>query len=980
MKKEVLSLKSLYKFLTSNDYPVYSEGIIKKDNRIGLTLTKFCYENILVDFKNRKTGKVIWRTEGGRNRYVSEICNRSERLVFYKEYAEEIATAADAETVLRQIKQFMSFLMGRQYNYEAFGKKLSAYIELFAKEDVNFSEDAVDFFENAIIEQEEIEGQGVLMNAFCCGWFLTFLMFHALMGNGEGEDALKRLRAEKALSLKEMAKMFASDGKGQNKKAVFLTSTNTELNCPPLKPGHFFGREEEMFELREMLVHGGAYLISGMGGIGKTELMRQFLKCCEEEGLVDYICVVQYEGGLAKSFVHAFPQIHGTDMNENFKEALARIKVHRGKRILFAIDNMDGGVEESELEALRKLPATIFITSRYQKMKGFKTYRLKAIGKEAGSLIFRDNYGSRLSEEDRHSLEQIVSEELWCHTLTLRLLARTAKNNGWSLEKLQRQLEKGDTPNGYTEQERYEGLKQVYRDMYEASVLSKDVNCLLRIIAVLPYRNYEVRFAEQYLQGILTEDADMEACMDKLWISGWLEKSETGYAMHPFIAECLLSVPITEEDCMPFFNNILAVWERLGKTKNPEYICDLCYGWEREYRELDKDLLQNTMLIRTVGAKLSGKISEQFIQLFLLAGLIEMNYYGASKFGLEALQKIRSKAGKLSEYTTTYLFLLLCNFGWENVDLLEETYSILCESDSIAERVKYAFADNLGARLYNLGLHEKAEVLVDEILEKCNDNSIRMSACVVKANIVMQKGDFAGYGEWLQNGINLGQNCGREKSKEMQQLLCGMCALNLAYGKFTETEQLLDDLQGMTDVENYYLNYQILFYRGSLAMHRGDTGYGAEYLKEASDLAEQLFSGIEEANYATTVVELAMAQNKAGQYGEAEKSYKRALAIYREISGHEFEKHRILNNMSVMYLDQKEYEKALECLPEAYEMAKSMGGLPLAETGNNFSKAWRGIGDREKELQYLKEAAPVLEQFYGGEHPKVMDAKARLAE
>ena len=70
MKREILSLKNIYKFLTSNDYPVYSEGIIKKNNRIGLTLTRFCHENILVDFKNRKCGRITWRIEGGGNQTV----------------------------------------------------------------------------------------------------------------------------------------------------------------------------------------------------------------------------------------------------------------------------------------------------------------------------------------------------------------------------------------------------------------------------------------------------------------------------------------------------------------------------------------------------------------------------------------------------------------------------------------------------------------------------------------------------------------------------------------------------------------------------------------------------------------------------------------------------------------------------------------------------------------------------------------------
>lgn len=240
MKREVLSLKSIYKFLTLNDYPVYSEGIIKKDNRIGLTLNKFCSENILVDFKNRKTGKIIWRTEGSRNRYISEICNRSERLSIYKEYAEEVLLAAD-------------------------------------------------YFYNAIEERKSVEGQGVMVDTFCCGWILTMFTIHALMGNGEGEEHLHKIRIDKNYTLLEMLNRYQKASEAQRGEVSFLTGSNTELSCPPLKPGHFFGREVEMFELREMLMRGGAYLISGMGGSGKTELMRQFLKICVEEALVDHI-------------------------------------------------------------------------------------------------------------------------------------------------------------------------------------------------------------------------------------------------------------------------------------------------------------------------------------------------------------------------------------------------------------------------------------------------------------------------------------------------------------------------------------------------------------------------------------------------------------------------------------------------------------------------------------------------------------------
>ena len=58
-------------------------------------------------------------------------------------------------------------------------------------------------------------------------------------------------------------------------------------------------------------------------------------------------------------------------------------------------------------------------------------------------------------------------------------------------------------------------------------------------------------------------------------------------------------------------------------------------------------------------------------------------------------------------------------------------------------------------------------------------------------------------------------------------------------------------------------------------------------------------------------------------------------------------------------------------LEDVRPFACEIGGLGFAESSYNLSRAWQQLGDREKELQYLKEAAPLLEQYYGGEHPKV---------
>lgn len=980
MKTEILSLKNIYKFLTTNDYPIYSDGIIRKEQKRGLTLNQFCDENILVDFKDRKNGKTIWRMDGGRNRYVSEICNRSGEQSIYKEYAKEVLASADQETVLRQIRQMMSFLFERQYYPDSFWRKADAYIELLEKEDVAFTEDVAEYFRNAMKQYNSLQTPGVKANAFCVSWFLSYFILFALTANEGAESFIHKVKEEKAFTLLSMLKKYSEKKQSEVREVSFLTGNNTELSRQPLGASHFFGRQTELFELSELLKKGGKYLVSGMGGSGKTELMRQFLRICMEERVVDYIGIVQYEGGLARSIVKAFSGVHGTDLEESYKEVLTRIRMCADKKVLLIIDNMDGSIDEAELDALCKLQATIFMTSRYQKLEGFQTYALKSIGQDAGRLIFRDNYGSVLSAEDKQVLDEIVNEDLWCHTLTLRLLARTAQSNSWSLQKLKEKLSLGNATAGYTENERYKSLRQVYLQMYASAKRTEEETSLLHIFAALPYRNYALDWIKKYLRNMVKAES-VEDIFEHLWEKGWLEKSETDYSMHPFISECILSQPLTEIAASPFFDAIFEAWAKLGKTLGVNLISEIIYENDR-YMKLDIELMQTTMLIRSMLRKLSGKFTERYVQLYLVSIAIESIYYGITKDGIDALHKLEAKSANLSEETKVGMYIMqaalesVCKA--DDLNELKTSFEDAKSNDVISDEMKYAFAETLGMRYYHSGGMKLAEELVDYVLEHCQSPAILIGAYSVKACVVVQRGDYDAYMNYLQKGITLGRENGYEKGKEMQLLCSNLCDLYMALRQFDEAEKLLTELEQLTENKSYFLRQHLIHRRGNLAMYRGDEGFGVAELTESRKLAQGLYQDTEQSNYAAAVVDLAMALNKAKRFDESAEMYKEALDIYMSLEGYNFEKHRILNNMSVMYLDRAMPEVAMEYLPEAYERGKVIGGLALGETANNLSKAYRALGKQEKELEYLKEAAPILEQFYGGEHPKVIDAKARL--
>lgn len=975
MKREILSLKNIYKFLTSNDYPVYSEGIIKKNNRIGLTLTRFCHENILIDFKNRKCGRIIWRTEGGRNRYISQICNRSPLLPMYREYAEEIMSVVNEDTMFRQTRQFMSFLVERQYRYNEFVKKLPALISLFREEDDGFTDEAATFFEDAIKIWEKIKLQGTKEEVFVAGWFLTFLMFHGLLGNGEAEDLLHRLRTDSRYSLYEMLEKYKQDNTIEKREVIFLTGNNTELSCPPLKTGHFFGRESELFELRERLHRKGAYLISGMGGSGKTELMRQFLKICKVEKLVDYICVIQYEGGLAKSFVKAFSQIYGTDIKENYQEALARIRSHEDKNVLIVIDNVDSEIEESELEALRSLSAAIFVTSRFQKVQGLETYHLKPISKAAGSLIFRDNYGSYLNEEDKMTLDEILDKDLWCHTLSLRLLAKTAKNNQWTLSRLRDELDMGNVPEGYTQEDCYTGLKNVYARMYGVSKLSKEKNSLLRLIAALPYQNYDLSFMNTYILD--NSFGKIEEMLEVLWIKGWLEKSDSGYSMHPFISECVLSVPLTEQEIYPFLNHILQQWQKLEKSVDAELIPEIMYNVEK-FMDANKELLDVTIMLHSVLKKVTGKLNTEYQMLYLLAVTLECSIYGACD--KEYLKILQTKADSLSGPERLGIEIMKTTMSVNDLEDALQIYASIKDDDSISRNLKETFADALGIRLFYVGRVEEAERLYDFILEEDTLPSLYMQACMMKGQAVMQKGDLAGYEDWLQKGLDKSRIHGMEQSRYAQLTISTLCSLYIVTGKYAQAEILLEDMEGQSEGESYQQKVMRLANRGLLDLQQGKEGFGVKDLEESVKAARILHSGNPEGVVTAHEMNLANAYGKNKQFEEALELYQNILSVYEEMEGLGYNKRTLYNNIGVLYLEWGKPEEAMDYLLRAYELAKDIDRDSQGETAYRLSQAYAALGESKKEKECLQEALPIIEKMYGEEHPKVVDARKRMEE
>ena len=982
MEYDILSLKNLYRLLTVNDYPIYSTGVIQKKELHGLTLLKFWQDMLRIEFRKEKYGKVIWRNTGSRNRYLSEICNRSDRLHMYAEYAAELAKAVCTKTMLLQIGQFMDFLESRKFSYEVFSKKIEAYIRQIGQSDPCITNEIRKYFEELCRklqgEHDESNDESTNMTEekplFLAGWCLTILMLYSMTGDSMAEPAMAKLRTMPEFDAENLWKLYQNNKESHsNDQLLILTGLNSEICCEPLERNCFFGREEELFDLREMLGKGGHYLLSGIGGIGKTELLRQFYKICVKEKLAERVAVIQYESNLQVSMARAFPDIQLQDAQNNYKEALGRLRRCGEKKLLVIIDNMNNTLEEdTSLSDLALIPGTVILTSRLSSLEGFETYHVNPPSKTAGMLIFRENYKRMLSPEDKMKMEELYENQVWWHTLTLRMLGQASRVRGWSISELCDRLTEGEKMISWNEQNQSKHLHHLYRRMYSLAGLTKKEISFLALFCRIPYGNYDIEF----IKNRLTSEPDTAQMLDHLQEYGWIEKRKEGWMMHPFVAECVKSAHVLKrEDCDAVFAHIWNEWSRLLEQSERTRL----FAWSEMLPDCWKNELITAEAVTALIQSYPQRLPKEWNGLLLLAFEILQYYSVLGKQGQSfytRLMQNKSFDGKEHERLAV---ILGRNRSIKIEEVLKE---IECQQiQSTEEDFLYTDLLLVGADLLlESSRFEEAKKLTQKAQERKLDITRKIEIALLKSQCARMEGQMeSALEETLAADALLdGQSTINYVTKSYVGGVIGNILMMLQRTKEAEkyTQKLKEaaDKSGMMMLQ---LDYQVMeaFYN----MYTGNPQAAEKSYRKQLKMLEYL-ENPDSFIVANTMSLLAISLNKNGKREEAKNYYEKAIAIWQKHSGNEFDIQRCYNNLGVMYLDWEKENEALECLTKAYKMAKEANWSPVAtaEAANNLSKVYGKLGEREKELLYLNEAYPLLETVYGPENPKVKEAARRL--
>ena len=618
MEKMILSLKNLYMTLMTEDFPIYSESVIGRAERKGQTMLRFWQNQIIDEFKCMPCGQRIWRSDGKRNRYTSYLCNRSAEIKTYAEYVKELSSQISTAAMLNQIGKFSEFLTARKYRHEILLRRIRELMRLTEAEDPRVTKEIAD----QITTAASWRPKSTSGSCFQAAYLLTVLTLYAAAGEAMDDPAMGSLRSKEYM-LETLWNVHTKQSQQEASAVTFLTVHSGLLQDNPLPKHRFFGREEELFDLMELAAEKQKCLITGIGGVGKTELLRQLICCCEEGHVVDKIAIVTYEKGIVESFARAFPDLRQSRPEDRFLMILHRLrKESKQGKLLLLIDNLTNNEHaDPDLAKLRSLDCAVLITTRNSMLDGFEVCRLDNPTLRTGALIFRDNFGRRLDSADQEALMEMLSDETLCHPLTLRLLARAASRKNWSVQELKDQLRKNGLTFSWREEHEVH-MAQLYRQLYSYMQLSKECHALAELFTLLPRSSFSTAFLCSYFPDIAGSEDQLQAKLGTMRDGGWLEADQAGWSMHPLIAQCLRRRVRPESRVAPMLHNIRQTLDRQyqfnpTRQTSEEYqkIChSFVYAMELVTGPISPELMRS-ILRAVLGMEINRKAGGRYLQM-----------------------------------------------------------------------------------------------------------------------------------------------------------------------------------------------------------------------------------------------------------------------------------------------------------------------------------------------------------------------------
>lgn len=649
---------------------------------------------------------------------------------------------------------------------------------------------------------------------------------------------------------------------------------------------NFVGRENEINEILEKLKESNRILISGMGGIGKTTILKKMYHTIvelykNENKKVGYF---EYELSMDDTICNAIEFEKTGDRNIDLQKAKRILEDYANcSELIIFIDNIPTE-RYNELQQLNSIKGKIIITSRQNEYENYDTVFIDKMSVEECKEIFEKESGLY---NNSHELEYIVNTLIGRHTLTVRLLAKIAKRKQWTIGQLKNKLLDVGFKINYKDSGETTNILIEYKKLYSISELNKYQQNILEGFSLLREAKLDI---DKYQMFLAQDVEDLENDeLYELYEKGWLEKDGDKFSIHPVFAEFISE------------SKEISIYEHKKLCNKINYFCS--------------NFDDSVMLSK----------QDYLIELISFGKNISLN----DKIG-NVLYCIAFIANHFAEYNSA--IDILQRIGKDNIQLYIRAQLTLVES-----YMYMSIFDKAKECLENVSVICKRGICDDETyieyvihyslyLEKSSPNSLEKESAI----------------QMMEEILELDTN---EVTKAK--------IFNCLGGFYADLNRDCDDLN-----KSLYYHMEALKIREKncskiwdLAKTYNNLGNVYFYKSKYSDKEKNLLS--------------------------AEKYYEKTLKLRLELFG---DNHpniaRVLVNLGDIFVEQGQYEKALQYMIKGLKIRKNTLGELTWEvclTYHNMVKPYMKLNDEEKAYNCAKQAQEICLSLYGKDSESYQD-------
>lgn len=316
------------------------------------------------------------------------------------------------------------------------------------------------------------------------------------------------------------------------------------------KPKYVFGRQKELEQLESVLLNdkSKSLFITGMAGIGKSTLVREFL--AKHKDCFDVILYVDYFENMEKT-ISDDSNINITNLcGEDYKNNKPRyfdIKLRKMKdlvkdvRAILVVDNFYGEVDNDILSVMQLDCNVIFVGRQLKESNTYEVLNIDVIDDQTSLIkIFERNFGSHIKERDIKQVNQLISL-VSRHTLLIELMAKQIARSHLTLKRAIEIAQNSGIGNMGKEKINFEKdgqsfnktLIAILNDLLDLSLLSDIDISVLKIVSLTGLSGINIHVLKKVFD--FTTFDNVNSLID----NGWLTLNDSFIFMHPIIQESI---------------------------------------------------------------------------------------------------------------------------------------------------------------------------------------------------------------------------------------------------------------------------------------------------------------------------------------------------------------------------------------------------------------------------------------------------------